>query len=129
MFGLFKRNKAPGWSLVVVPEGEHKTHDVEARLYAPGAKRGQSSGKLSQDRWSHGVGRFRIRARKLDPQNDGTARLYCDDTLVSEFEVSGSSFEFRWRGDVTDDMPKFEIGQTIRLEAGSTVLTGVVEPD
>lgn len=129
MFGLFKRTAKSGWALVVVPEGEHKIHDVEAKLYAPGTGRGRLCGKLMQDRWSHGVERFRLRARNLPSSADGMARLFRDDELVSEFATTGGSLDFKWRGEVTDDMPRFEIGQKIRLVAGQTTLEGVVEPD
>lgn len=126
MFGLFKRNRQPSWSVVVVPPGEHKVQDVEAKLYALG---GSFVGKLWQDRWSHGEGRFRVQVRKVPTGHDGKARLYRDGTLVSEFDVSGRTFDFKWRGQITDEMPQFEIGQKVRVEIGELAAEGVVEPD
>ena len=129
MFGLFSRNKEPSWSVVVVPPGEHKVQDVEAKLYAPAANGKVFAGKLWQDRWSHGEGRFRVQVRKLPAGHEGKARLYRDGELVSQFEVSGRVLDFKWRGQVTGEMPQFDIGQKVRVEIGGWAAEGIVEPD
>ncbi len=129
MFGWLKKKIAESPSMVVVGEGVLKTHDVEARFRdaAPNSKR--FFGKLKQSRWSDGQERFSLRLRDLSSDHDGKLRLYRDADQVSEFELEGSAIEFRWKGMSSDAIPKFEIGDKLRIEVGSMSITATVEPD
>ncbi len=104
-----------------------KLHDVEAHMQDM-ASTGWA-GKLAQTIYSDGTGKFRIRAARLKLGMDRTARLYLEDKLVSEFKSGIKRLEYRWRGTMTAEMPKFEIGKKVRLEVGPHRFEGIVEAD
>ena len=113
---------SPGF--ISVAPGVTKTHNVECR-FRDGANH---HGKLGQDRWSDGQERFSIYLRNL-PRGEDPVKLFNENVLVSEFERSGSTFEFRWKGISSEAIPQFEIGEALRIECGGLQLTGVVEAD
>ncbi len=129
MFGWLKDKIASSPHVVVVGKGAHKTHNVECRLLSANPVRGEPFGKLSQDRWSDGQGRFKLYLRDLPADLNDKAMLYFRNEQVAEFDVSGGKLEFAWKGTTTDDMPKFEVGEELRVEIGSVSLSGIVKLD
>lgn len=116
------RNSA---SVVVTGPGVLKTHDVEAKFRL----NGKYHGKLAQSRWSDGQERFILRLRGLMADHDGQVRLFRNVDQVSEFEITGSALSFEWKGMSSDDIPKFEIGDQVRVDIGSMSLLATVEAD
>ncbi|MHA7819904.1 MAG: hypothetical protein ACX930_09690 [Erythrobacter sp.] len=119
-----KKKIAESPSTVMTGPGVIKTHNVECR-FRDGTRR---HGKLGQDRWSDGQERFSVVLSDL-PSGSDPVKLFRGTDLVSEFDRTGTTLEFRWKGMSSDDIPKFEIGESLRIEAGELVLEGVVEAD
>ena len=124
MLGWLKNKIAQSPSAVVVGPGVIKTHNIECR-FRDGSTR---HGKLGQDRWSDGQERFSLVLRGL-PAGNEPVKLYRGDKLVSKFERSSGKLEFRWKGMSNDEIPRFEIGESLRVEVGGLELTGIVEAD
>lgn len=124
MLGWLKKKLAESPSTVVVAPGVNKVHNIECR-FNNGTNR---HGKLGQDRWSDGQERFSLILRDLPAGHDRLRLFQCGE-CVSEFDRSGSKFEFRWKGMISDEIPLFVIGEELRVEAGGLVLTGIVEAD
>lgn len=122
MFGLFNRDRAPR-------ERRLKLHDVQASLYDTHRK--NFSATLWQTHWSDGTGKFRLWLPKLRdaPGGEREARLLLEGVEVSRFELSRRELHFEWRGPLTEDLPKFEIGRKVRLEVGEIAFEGIVEAD
>lgn len=119
-----KKKIAESPNTVVAGPGVIKTHNVECR-FRDGERR---IGKLGQDRWSDGQERFSLNLRDL-PQGSDPVRLYREGELVSEFEREGRTLAFRWKGMSGEDIPRFEIGQSLSIETGGMTASGVVEAD
>lgn len=119
-----KRWIATSPSAIVTGPGVIKTHDVECRFSAGGRR----YGKLGQDRWSDGQERFSLVLRNL-PAGNEPVKLYRGAELLSQFERSGQRFEFRWKGMAGEDIPRFAIGEELRIECGELTMSGIVEAD
>lgn len=125
LFVWLKKNMSANASLVVTGPGVLKTHDVECKFRSDEGYHG----KLSQSRWSDGQERFRLSLRKLPGGYTGPLSLIYQGERVAEFEVKSGILAFAVKGIADDSKPKFEIGEEVRLEFGSQMLTGVVEAD
>jgi len=124
MFGWLRNRTRASSSLVVTGPGVIKVHNVECRFRGAA----NSYGKLSQDRWSDGQERFRLKLRNL-PAGEASVQLMRHGMLVGEFEVSGGRVRFVKVVKADEAVPKFEIGETLTIEAGRLTLTGIVEAD
>ena len=125
MFKWLRKKIANSPSTVVVGPGVLKTHNVECRFRDDNAAR---YGKLCQDRWSDGQERFSLVLRSL-PVGDDPAQLYKGDELVSGFDRTGNKLNFRWKGMSSESIPKFDIGDVLRIEVGGLAIAGTVEAD
>lgn len=123
---LLKNKAANSANVIVTGPGVLKTHDVEAKFRSESRK---FLGKLAQSRWSDGQERFSLRLQGLTADHGGKLSLYRNGDLVSEFDISGSAITFRWKGISSDAIPKFEIGDQVRVDVGAMSLSAIVEPD
>jgi len=129
MFGWLKRKITSSPIMVMTGPGVLKTHDVEAKFRQDISGGNRYFGKLVQSRWSDGQERFSLRLRGLASGHDGKLRLYRDGDQVSEFDLAGSAIDFRWKGMSSDTIPKFEIGDRLRIDVGPMSIAAIVEPD
>ncbi|MCK0127601.1 hypothetical protein [Erythrobacter sp. F6033] len=114
---------------VITAPGALKIHNVEAKFRSASNERRSPYGKLSQDRWNDGQERFSLTLRNLPNSHGGKVRLLTEGNLVAEFDVSGSTLKFQWKGYSSENIPLIAIGDRVTIEAGSTVLSAIVEAD
>ncbi len=114
---------------VMTAPGVLKIHNVEAKFRGVPNDRRSPYGKLSQDRWSDGQERFNLTLHNLPENHGGKVRLLCEGNLVAEFDVSGATLKFQWKGYSSEDIPLIAIGERVEVEVGSTVLSAIVAAD
>ncbi len=129
MFRWLKKAINRSQTTVITAPGVLKIHNVEAKFRCASNDRRSPYGKLSQDRWSDGQERFNLTLRNLPDSHGGKVRLLSEGKLVAEFNVSGSTLKFQWKGYSSEDIPLIAIGDCVTIEAGSTVFSAIVEAD
>ncbi len=129
MFRWLEKTIKKSRSTVMTAPGVLKIHNAEAKFRSTSNDRRSPYGKLSQDRWSDGQERFSLTLRNLPDTHGGKVRLLSEGNLVAEFDVSGSTLKFQWKGYSSEDIPLIAIGACVTIEAGSTVLNAIVEAD
>ena len=125
MAGLLTRFRDPLFAQLIGDDRAYRLHDVEALLYRPSDSE-RPVGRLWESRWSNNMGSLTLDLAGLPADHDGTAQLYADGMLLAGFDFAGRRLAFSWIGRLSGESLSFEAGQTVRLEVGRLVVSGIV---
>ena len=125
MAGLFARFKETLITQVSSDPSVDLTHSVEANLFSVEAPY-LLLGRLTESRWSNGIGSFTLTLNAVPQEHDGLVRLYIDGKLVAGFDFLGRRLDYSWIGKRTAETPGYEAGQRVEAKVGWMNLSGTV---